>query len=203
MTLEEQIRSLLDKGDLHGAAIQAIQGYGPEVLGFLATLVPHDWWEGLFLQTGSPVVRLIENALVGPIIAMISFVCSVGNIPLASLLWSHGISFGGVISFIYADLIVIPIIIIYAKYYGARAAAWITGIFYVSMVLAGIIVDLIFSVLGLVPQGPRPSSAVEHAHIIWNYTSWLDVVAAIFAARLVFLHFKKRREHSVHATHCR
>src|SRR5213079_2632478 len=78
----------------------------------LATLVPHDWWERLFLQSGQTVVRLIENALVGPIIAMISFVCSVGNIPLASLLWSHGISFGGVISFIYADLIVIPIIII-------------------------------------------------------------------------------------------
>src|SRR5205823_11904902 len=173
------------------------------IAGFLATLMPHGWWEALFLQSGPPVVRLIENAVVGPIIAMISFVCSVGNIPLASLLWSHGISFGGVISFIYADLIVIPIIIIYAKYYGARAAAWINGIFYVSMVLAGIIVDLIFSVLGLVPQGPRPSSAVEHAHIIWNYTSWLDVVAAIFAARLVFLHFKKRREHSVHATHCR
>src|SRR5207248_4524927 len=91
------------------------------IAGFLAALVPHDWWEGLFLQTGPPFVRLIENGLVGPIIAMISFVCSVGNIPLASLLWSHGISFGGVISFIYADLIVIPIIIVYAKYYGARA----------------------------------------------------------------------------------
>ena len=173
------------------------------IAGFLATLVPHDWWEGLFLQTGPPVVRLVENALVGPIIAMISFVCSVGNIPLASLLWSHGISFGGVISFIYADLIVIPIIIIYAKYYGGRAAAWITGILYVSMVLAGIIVDLIFSALRLIPQGPRPPSAVEHAHIIWNYTSCLDVAAAIFAAWLLFLHFKKRREHNAHATHCR
>src|SRR5438477_5831227 len=171
------------------------------IAGFLATLMPHGWWEALFLQSGPTVVRLIENALVGPIIAMISFVCSVGNIPLASLLWSHGISFGGVISFIYADLIVIPIIIIYAKYYGARAAAWITGIFYVSMVLAGIIVDLIFSVLGLVPQGPRPSSAVEHAHIIWNYTSWLDVVAAIFAAWLVSLHFKSRGKQSGHACH--
>src|SRR6476659_1311818 len=171
------------------------------IAGFLATLVPHDWWEGLFLQTGSPVVRLIENALVGPIIAMISFVCSVGNIPLASLLWSHGISFGGVISFIYADLIVIPIIIIYAKYYGARAAAWITGILYVSMVLAGMIVDLIFSALGLIPRGPRPPSAVEHAHIIWNYTSWLDVAAAIFAAWLLFLHFKARGKESGHACH--
>jgi len=173
------------------------------IAGFLAALVPHDWWEGLFLQTGSPVGRLIENALVGPIIAMISFVCSVGNIPLASLLWSHGISFGGVISFIYADLIVIPIIIIYAKYYGARAAAWITGIFYVSMVLAGIIVDLVFSALGLIPQGPRPPSAVEHAHIIWNYTSCLDVAAAIFTAWLLFLHFKARGKESAHATHCR
>jgi len=171
------------------------------IAGFLATLVPHDWWEGLFLQTGSPVVRLIENALVGPIIAMISFVCSVGNIPLASLLWSHGISFGGVISFIYADLIVIPIIIIYAKYYGARAAAWITGILYVSMVLAGMIVDLIFSALGLIPRGPRPPSAVEHAHIIWNYTSWLDVAAAIFAAWLLFLHFKSPGKQSAHACH--
>ena len=171
------------------------------IAGFLATLVPHDWWEGLFLQTGPPVVRLLENALFGPIIAMISFVCSVGNIPLASLLWSRGISFGGVISFIYADLIVIPIIIIYGKYYGARAAAWITGILYVSMVLAGIIVDLVFSALGLIPQGPRPPSAVEHAHIIWNYTSWLDVLAGIFAAWLLFLYFKSPGKQSAHVCH--
>ncbi len=169
------------------------------IAGFLATLIPHRWWEALFLQSGPPVVRLIENALVGPIIAMLSFVCSVGNIPLASLLWSHGSSFGGVISFIYADLIVIPIIIIYAKYYGARAAAWITGIFYVSMVLAGIIVDLIFNALGLIPQGPRPPSAVEHAHIIWNYTSMLDVAAAIFTAWLLFLYFKSRDQDSARA----
>ncbi len=171
------------------------------IAGFLATLVPHDWWEALFLQSGPAVVRSIENALVGPIIAMISFVCSVGNIPLASLLWSHGISFGGVISFIYADLIVIPIIIIYAKYYGVRAAAWITGIFYVSMVLAGIIVDLTFSALRLIPDGLRPPSAVEHAHIIFNYTSWLDVAAAIFAAWLLFLHFKSQDKENARACH--
>jgi len=171
------------------------------IAGFLATLMPHGWWEALFLQSGPPVVRLIENALVGPIIAMISFVCSVGNIPLASLLWSHGISFGGVISFIYADLIVIPIIIIYAKYYGTRAAAWITGIFYASMVLAGIIVDLVFSALGLIPQGLRPPSAVEHAHIIWNYTSWLDLVALVFATWLLLLHLRSRDKQSAHVCH--
>ena len=162
------------------------------IAGFLATLVPHDWWEALFLQSGPSVLRVIENAMVGPIIAVISFVCSVGNIPLASLLWAHGISFGGVISFIYADLIVIPIIIIYAKYYGVRAAAWIAAIFYVSMVLAGIIVDLVFSALGLIPQGARPPSAVEHAHIIWNYTSWLDLIALIFAVWLLILYFRDR-----------
>jgi len=107
------------------------------VAGFLAALVPPHWWEALFLQSGPPILRAIANALVGPIIAVFSFVCSVGNIPLATLLWAHGISFGGVISFIYADLIVIPIIIIYAKYYGLRAAAWITAIFYASMVQIG------------------------------------------------------------------
>src|SRR5436190_5362976 len=171
------------------------------IAGFLATLMLHGWWEALFLQSGPPVVRLIENALVGPIIAMLSFVCSVGNIPLANLLWSHGISFGGVISFIYADLIVIPIIIIYAKYYGVRAAAWITGIIYASMVLAGIIVDLVFGSLGLIPKSARPPSAIEHAHIIWNYTSGLDLCAVVFAAWLLFLHFKARGKESGHACH--
>ena len=172
------------------------------IAGFLATLVPHDWWEALFLQNGPAVVRLIANALVGPIIAIISFVCSVGNIPLASLLWAHGISFGGVISFIYADLLVIPILMIYAKYYGVRAAAWIAGIFYLTMVLAGIIVDLVFTALRLIPQGLRPPSAIEHAHIIWNYTSWLDLIALIFAAWLLMLHFRSRGEHHrAHACH--
>jgi uncharacterized protein len=172
------------------------------IAGFLATLVPHDWWEALFLQSGPAVIRSIENALIGPIIAMLSFVCSVGNIPLASLLWAHGISFGGVISFIYADLIVIPIIIIYAKYYGVRAAAWISAIFYASMVLAGIIVDLVFSGLGLIPQEVRPPNAVEHAHIIWNYTSWLDLIALVLAVWLLTLHFRSPSEHDhAHACH--
>lgn len=172
------------------------------IAGFLATLVPHDWWEALFLQSGPAALRLFANALVGPIIAVLSFVCSVGNIPLASLLWAHGISFGGVISFIYADLLVIPILMIYAKYYGVRAAAWIAGIFYVAMGLTGIIVDLVFTALGLIPQGPRPPSAIEHSHIIWNYTSWLDLIALIFAVWLLILHFRSRggRNHA-HACH--
>ena len=97
------------------------------IAGFLAALVPADWWRILFLQNAPAPVRLIENAVVGPLIAAASFVCSVGNIPLASVLWSGGISFGGVVSFIFADLIVLPLVFIYRKYYGFRAAAYITG----------------------------------------------------------------------------
>jgi uncharacterized membrane protein YraQ (UPF0718 family) len=163
------------------------------IAGFIATLVPHSWWRAAFLQSGPNALRMIENALVGPIIAILSFVCSVGNIPLASHLWANGISFGGVISFIYADLLVVPLILIYGKYYGARAAAYITVIFYIAMVVAGAIVDLLFSLCGLVPTGPRPPSAVEHAQITWNYTSWLDCVAAVVFALLLYSYFRKSK----------
>src|SRR5436853_1413179 len=151
------------------------------IAGFLAALVPPEWWKSLFIETGSPLFRLIENAAVGPIIAILSFVCSVGNIPLASLLWANGISFGGVVSFIYADLLVIPLILIYAKYFGGRATAYIVAIFYASMVAAGVIVDLVFAALNLIPQGERPVSPIEHATFTWNYTTWLDFVAIVVA----------------------
>ena len=161
------------------------------IAGFVAALVPGNWWEALFLNRGPSWLRLIENAAVGPLVAVASFVCSVGNIPLASLLWAHGISFGGVISFIYADLIVIPIILIYRKYFGGRAALYITLIFYVSMVFAGLIVDLIFSAAGLIPQGVRPASAIEHATFHWNYTACLDFAAIAIAAWLLFLKLRQ------------
>ena len=171
------------------------------IAGFIATLVPHSWWNALFLQSGPEALRLIENALVGPIIAIASFVCSVGNIPLASHLWSNGISFGGVISFIYADLLVIPLIIIYGKYYGARVATYITVIFYIAAVIAGVIVDLLFSVFDLIPAGPRPPSAVQHAMISWNYTSWLDIIAAIVFAIFFFLYLRRRDSGGMHHAH--
>lgn len=157
------------------------------IAGLISALVPPDWWKALFIENGSASLRLVENAIVGPIIAILSFVCSIGNIPLASLLWSYGISFGGVISFIYADLLVIPIILIYRKYFGGRATLYIVVIFYVSMVAAGIIVDLIFAALGLIPTGSRPPSLVEHATIGWNYTTWLDLISIALALLLLFL----------------
>lgn len=161
------------------------------IAGLLMAVVPPEWWRGLFMETGNPALRLVENAFVGPLIAIASFVCSVGNLPLASLLWSYGISFGGVLSFIYADLLVVPLIFIYAKYYGVRATVYIVAIFYASMVLSGIVVDLLFAALGLVPTGPRPPSVVEHANIVWNYMSWLDIAALIVFATLLFIHLRK------------
>ena len=163
------------------------------IAGFLAALVPADWWKGLFIETGSPILRLVENAAVGPIIAILSFVCSVGNIPLASLLWTNGISFGGVISFIYADLLVIPLIFIYRKAFGGRTALYIVVIFYASMVAAGIIVDLVFNVLNLIPTGERPTSAIEHATFSWNYTTWLDFVAIAVAVWLWVVKMRRQR----------
>jgi uncharacterized membrane protein YraQ (UPF0718 family) len=161
------------------------------IAGFLMALVPENWWEKLFIAHGTSFARLVENAIVGPLIAVGSFVCSIGNIPLASLLWSSGISFGGVISFIYADLIIIPLIFIYRKYYGAKAALYITSILFVSMVSAGIIVDLLFEALGLIPV-VRPPSAIAQASFQWNYTTWLDFAAILLTGCLAWIHFSKK-----------
>ena len=167
------------------------------IAGFLMALVPENWWEKLFVAHGTGFARLVENAVVGPLIAVGSFVCSIGNIPLASLLWSGGISFGGVISFIYADLIIIPLIFIYRKYYGTKAAIYITTILFLSMVSAGIIVDLLFAALGLIPVA-RPPSAIAQASFQWNYTTWLDFAAIILTGWFVWIHFRKKN----HQPHC-
>jgi uncharacterized membrane protein YraQ (UPF0718 family) len=158
------------------------------IAGFLMTVVPTDGWRALFLNDAAWPVRLVENAVVGVLIAMASFVCSIGNLPLAAVLWSGGISFGGVIAFIYADLVIIPLLVIYRKYYGFKAAAYISAILGGSMVLAGIVVDLIFTALGLVPQGARPPSPMQEATFQWNYTSWLDLAALVIFAVLAWLH---------------
>jgi uncharacterized protein len=163
------------------------------IAGFLMVLVPENWWGKLFITQGTSFTRLVENAIIGPLIAVASFVCSIGNIPLASLLWSNGISFGGVISFIYADLIIIPLIFIYNKYYGAKAALYITAVLFVSMVSAGIIVDLLFTTLRLIPV-VRPAGAIAEASFQWNYTTWLDFIAIAFTGWLAWIHFKNRKQ---------
>ncbi len=172
------------------------------IAGFLATLVPAHWWEVVFLKTGPAPLRLIENAIVGPIIASASFLCSCANIPLASILWSHGISFGGVISFIYADLIAFPLIVIYRKYFGGHAAFRITLVLFLSMVIAGISVDLLFAACGLIPHSedmPNGAMAMMHDAFQWNYTTWLNLVAILIGSWLFILHHKSKPVADAHA----
>jgi uncharacterized membrane protein YraQ (UPF0718 family) len=157
------------------------------IAGAIGAWVPDAFWQGLFLD-GHPVLSAIWGPLIGPIVAMLSFVCSIGNVPLAVVLWSGGISFGGVISFIFADLLILPILNIYRKYYGLRMTAVITGVFYIAMVAAGYAVELIFGLTGLTPD--RATARMPEAGITWNYTTWLNIVFLILAALLTLRFFR-------------
>jgi uncharacterized protein len=152
------------------------------IAGALGAWVPGDFWKTFFL-TSHPVAATLWGPLIGPLVAVLSFVCSVGNIPLAAVLWNGGISFGGVIAFIYADLIVLPIIDIYRKYYGWKVAALIVGVFYIAMAGAALIVEFVFHFLGLIPQH-RAAQIVETS-ITFNYTTVLNIVFLAVAAFLV------------------
>jgi uncharacterized membrane protein YraQ (UPF0718 family) len=145
--------------------------------------VPDSFWNALFLS-GDPTAAKLWGPVIGPLVAILSFVCSVGNVPLAAVLWNGGISFGGVVAFVFADLIIVPIINIYRKYYGLRMALFITGAFYASMVAAGYLIEILFGVTGLVP-GDRNATVVMKAHISWNYTTWLNIVFLLLAGALL------------------
>jgi uncharacterized protein len=150
--------------------------------GYIAQL-GNGFFNGLFVQNAPGVMTAIENVVVGPVIAVLSFVCSVGNVPLAAVLWSGGISFAGVLAFLFADLIVLPILAIYRKYYGTAFALRITALMFVTMVLAALVVDGIFSAAGLIPSGSRPTRSDIFGTISLNYKLFLNVLAvAIFAA---------------------
>ncbi|HWD73929.1 MAG TPA: permease [Solirubrobacteraceae bacterium] len=150
--------------------------------GFIAQL-GNGFFNSLFL-TGSPhLVQIVWGAFIGPVIAVLSFVCSVGNVPLAAVLWSGGISFSGVMAFIFADLIVLPIIAIYRKYYGTEFALRITALMFVTMVVAALIINALFSGLGLIPAGPRPTRTDIFGSVSLNYKLVLNIVGvAIFTA---------------------
>jgi uncharacterized protein len=154
--------------------------------GYIAQL-GNDFFNGLFVQNAPAGITAIENVIVGPIIAVLSFVCSVGNVPLAAVLWSGGISFAGVLAFLFADLIVLPIIAIYRKYYGTSFALRITGLMFVTMVLAALAVDGLFSALGLIPTGPRPSRGDIFGTIQLDYKLALNVVGLLVFAALFWL----------------
>jgi uncharacterized protein len=169
------------------AAIRRDLVLGLLIAGALAAWVPDSFWQSLFIS-GHPLLSKIWGPIVGPLVAVISFVCSIGNVPLAAVLWSGGISFGGVVSFIFADLIIIPILLIYQKYYGTRAMLFIAGTFYVTMVSAGYFVEIVFGALGLIPT--TRNTQVLEPHISLNYTTVLNIVFLLLGATLVWRFFR-------------
>ena len=156
------------------------------ISGALAAWVPAEFWQSFF-GIDHPLLAKLWGPIVGPLVAVISFVCSVGNIPLAAVLWNGGISFGGAIAFIFADLIILPILNIYRKYYGMKMAAFLFVTFYAAMAGAALIVELVFGTLGLVPA--ERNARVVDATITWDYTSWLNIAFLILAAALIWRFF--------------
>ena len=153
------------------------------IAGALAAWVPERFWQSFFLVK-HPIIATVWGPVVGPVVAMLSFVCSIGNVPLAAVLWNGGISFGGVISFIFADLIVLPILNIYRKYYAGRMTLFLLVSSYVAMALAGLIVELLFLAAGLVPS--ERQAIVLEPHVTLNYTTVLNIVFLVLAATLVY-----------------
>ena len=152
------------------------------IAGAIAAWVPDSFWQRFFL-VNHPLASKIWGPIVGPVVSLLSFVCSIGNVPLAAVLWNGGISFGGVISFLFADLIIVPILVIYRKYYGTRMMLFILGTFYVTMVAAGYVVEILFSLLGLVPT--TRDAKVGEMGVQWNYTTVLNIVAMLVAVGLI------------------
>lgn len=153
------------------------------IAGAIAAWVPDSFWQSLFLE-GHPLAAKLVGPLIGPLVAIASFVCSIGNVPLAVVLWKGGISFGGVIAFIFADLLILPILNIYRKYYGPRMTGFLLATFYGAMVLAGYAVELVFGGLGLIPD--QSAATIPDEGVSWNYTTWLNIAFLLLAAVLVW-----------------
>jgi uncharacterized membrane protein YraQ (UPF0718 family) len=165
--------------------------------GFIG-LLGDDVFNVLFITNAPPVLRTLENVIVGPLIAVLSFVCSVGNVPLAAVLWSGGIGFGGVVAFLFADLIVIPIVLAYRKYYGRAYAIRITALMLVTIVLAALLVDLVFGLSGLVPTGARPTRTDVFGSVRLDYKLVLNVIATAIFLTLIWLSRGRSDAHACH-----
>jgi uncharacterized membrane protein YraQ (UPF0718 family)/YHS domain-containing protein len=161
-------------------------GLGFLIAGALAAWVPNSWWQAFFF-TNNPTLNEFWGPLIGPVISMLSFVCSVGNVPLAVVLWNGGISFGGVISFIFADLIILPILNIYRKYYGGRMSLYLLGVSYVAMAVSGFLIGGAFQLLGLAPTNHHVT--VFETTPTWNYTSFLDIAFLVLMVVLAWRFF--------------
>ncbi|HEY8644580.1 MAG TPA: permease [Gaiellaceae bacterium] len=160
------------------------------IAGYIS-LLPMGFFNALFITHAWAPLRIAENVIVGPIVAALAFVCSIGNIPLAAVLWSGGISFGGVIAFVFADLIILPIINAYRKYYGARFAALLTGVMFGAMVIAALVVDGLFSLVGIVSTHRPSIASIAERPVTWNYTSLLDVLFGVVFIALIGLTLRR------------
>jgi uncharacterized protein len=158
------------------------------IAGALAAWVPNSFWQSFFLEHHSTVAKF-WGPLIGPAVAVLSFVCSIGNVPLAAVLWNGGISFGGVLSFIFADLIILPILDIYRRYYGWKMAGFLLASFYATMVAAGLVVEFLFQGLGI--ERHARDAKVETASVTWNYTTYLNIVFLLLGASLVWRYFRR------------
>ncbi|MFN2461003.1 MAG: permease [Candidatus Velthaea sp.] len=165
------------------------------IAGALAAFVPGGAWKILFFSSAPPAVQLVGDAVVGPIIAIISFVCSIGNVPLAAVLWASGISFGGVLAFLYADLIVLPLLDVYRRYYGIPMMLYIFGVFFATMVLSAILLDGAFSALHLVPKA-NPNIRADLMTFSFNYTFWLNILFGALGLYLWRISAKHPMEHA-------
>lgn len=151
---------------------------GLVISGVLAAFVPREWWQGFFLA-GHPLLAKLWGPLIGPLVAVLSFVCSVGNVPMAAVLWNGGISFGGVLAFLFADLIIFPLLNIYRKYYGMKVATILFFTFYAAMAGAALIVEGLFGLLHWIPQ--ERSARIMEESVHWNYTSVLNLVFLVLS----------------------
>lgn len=170
------------------------------IAGALGAFVPDGVWQALFVKGASPWIQVPANALLGPIVAMLSFVCSIGNVPMAAVLWGSGVSFGGVLAFLFADLIVLPLLDVYRRTYGWKMAAYIGGVFYAAMVLSALVMDVAFGALGWIPR-THPNLHSQMVHVSINYTFWLNLVFGLIAVALVIL-AKRNPMRMQHASCC-
>lgn len=170
------------------------------VAGAIAVFVPPAVWQVLFFAHSAPWIQTLLGAVVGALLAIVTFVCSIGNVPMAAVLWSIGIPFSGALAFLYADLIVLPLLDVYRKYYGWRMALYIFGVFFCTMVLSALAMSWLFGTLHLIPlTRPDPRSFVEH--FSFNYTFWLNVAAAAVVVYIAYLNRTASNESEAHCCH--
>ncbi len=160
------------------------------IAGALAVFVPAGVWQALFVRGASPWLQIPANALLGPLVAILSFVCSIGNVPMAAVLWGSGVSFGGVLAFLFADLIVLPLLDVYRRYYGWKMAAYIAAVFYATMVAAALIMDVAFNALGWIPP-QRADLRAAMIQFSLDDTFWLNL---LFGALALVLFIASRRQ---------